>query len=137
MEAPLTGREATEALGVYARLGAANARFDGRALAKAVLSPSGRARVLSALVTALRSFVGSRVAGRATRARTAARRPQAGTLAAASPGRPARLPGYVMARDCGHLTWTDELAAAGIDWCPICQRYVGVLVTRIPEPPRD
>lgn len=37
---------------------------------------------------------------------------------------------YVMARDCGHRTWFSKYAHSGIDWCPTCNAYVGVIVTR-------
>lgn len=53
MEARLHGPAATDAIQLYARLGAAGARFDGRRVAKAVLTARGRLRVSSALRAAL------------------------------------------------------------------------------------
>lgn len=38
---------------------------------------------------------------------------------------------YVMALDCGHRTYTSNLASAGIEWCSVCDGYVGVIVTHI------
>jgi hypothetical protein len=38
---------------------------------------------------------------------------------------------YVIARTCGHRTYYTTTNLAGIEWCPMCRAYVGVIVTHI------
>lgn len=52
----LTGRAASEALALYTRIGAAEARFDRHRLALAMRTSAGRRRVAAGLVLGLRAL---------------------------------------------------------------------------------
>lgn len=86
---PLTGRAASEALAVYARLGHAGARFDGSRVASDVRTRRGRIRIITALVRAVHTL--THPASRGAHRRAPGLRPRLRTvvLAAASPPRPA------------------------------------------------
>jgi hypothetical protein len=44
---------------------------------------------------------------------------------------------YVVATDCEHSRYYTNGVAAGIEWCAICNQYVGVIVMQVPRSERE
>lgn len=90
VDAPLTGRDASEALGVYMRLDAADARFDASAVASRVRTAAGRRTILRALGVALRGARAVRDAVRPRRRERTSAPSFRASAASSAPARPRR-----------------------------------------------
>jgi hypothetical protein len=91
MDAPLTGADAREALGVYMGLGNAGARFDARRVARLVTSAAGRRSIMTALRAAVRTVTVQSRSRLPVRAAVSRRRVRAATASPGEPARPAAL----------------------------------------------
>ncbi len=44
---------------------------------------------------------------------------------------------YTVSYNCGHHSYVGEGVSSGMDWCPLCGRYVGVTILRNAAPVRE